>query len=76
MYEPNRCIPVIIACIILNNMCIEHNLPLDHDEDSDDEDEDADEGDDNEGGNQQGDMHAVGGVQTRARLVQDHFRRM
>ena len=37
-YEPEKCCQIIVACMVLHNMCIDGNVPLDDENDDDDED--------------------------------------
>ena len=76
MYVPTKCCEIIVACFMMHNICIEHNLPLDDDDDDDDEDDDEDD-DDNVGGvniNHGDGAHAHNtGALTRRQLINDRF---
>ncbi len=49
-YEPGKCCKIVVACMVLHNMCVNAHLPLDEgnddeegsDEDADDDDNDMD----------------------------------
>lgn len=42
MYSPQRCINIIISCLLLHNICIRDNVPMPDDDDDDDGDDDND----------------------------------
>lgn len=62
-YSPKKCCKIVMACLILHNMCVEANIPLDdealQDDDNDDDgnvdSSDSDEGDDEDDINLAGD---------------------
>ncbi len=72
-YDPVKCCKIILACMILHNICI--NLPMDEDGVPDDIDDSDDDREDN---SQLGDGHERPqnrnvGVEVRRRLVEQRF---
>ena len=67
MYDPLKCCQMIVVCFILHNICTEHNMPLNVD---DNEDENGDEDED---ANIIVRQVNVGGVHMRRQLILQRF---
>ena len=71
-YVPIRAIRIIGSCVILHNICMQYNIPLERNENEDDEDnDDNDNLEDSEDENDGND--APDGVAVRDVLVQQRF---
>ena len=64
VYSPERCIQIIVACFILHNICIDHNIPLEQQEDEQVEEQDEEIYD--------GEAEQAG-VEVRNALIRDRF---
>ena len=42
-FEPGKCCKIVVACMVLHNMCVDARLPADMDEDDDSDDDSSDE---------------------------------
>ena len=76
-YSPEKCCKIIIACMILHNMCIQANIPLEEDEDDSNDDADGNEDNNERAGAvnaQYGHIDAGNyGWQVRQNLVANRF---
>ena len=80
-FEPGKCCKIVVACMMLHNMCVTAQLPLEMCED-DDNDENNDEGNDGDEENVNNDgadlLHRGvqgGAVQIRRNLAHERFGR-
>jgi hypothetical protein len=60
MYSPEKCCRIVLACFILHNICVQHNIPLDEDEDEDEDGYNGDDGDDNDANDNRSEERRVG----------------
>lgn len=81
-YEPGKCCKIVVACMVLHNMCVTAQLPLDVDDDNDSNegsDEDIDEDDTNDDNNNEENAALIrrrdqqGAVQLRRDLAHGRF---
>lgn len=47
-YSPEKCCKIVMACLILHNMCVEANVPVDDESGNEDESDDDDHEDEND----------------------------
>ena len=75
-YAPGKCCKIILACMILHNMCIDANVPL---PDDDEDEDDSDDNDDNNDGHNDRAAFDVrnerDGFEVRRHLINTRFTR-
>jgi hypothetical protein len=74
MYSPERCIRIIVSCLILHNICLDYNIELD-DQLIDDGLEEDDDYYNNPPPQRRGEHDRLrqAGIDTRAGLIRTHF---
>ena len=75
VYKPGKCCKIIVTCMVLHNICIEHNIPLNDDDEEEDENDDDDAVVQQEDENEQYSINNDG-FQVRRQLVERRFNRV
>lgn len=48
LYSPERCVNIIVSCLVLHNICVERNTPVPNREDGEEEEEEEEDEDERE----------------------------